>query len=395
MPITPRPANDSNPWNQFTQESAARPRLLVAEDQNSVLEAVRFFAKLEGYEAVYVGSPAEAVTALQEQEFDAALVDLNYSRDTTSGEEGMNLIAQLHALDDSLPIIVMTAWGSVGLAVRAMQCGAVDFVEKPWDNARLAEVLHAQVERGRELRRRSLRHAEELREAGETQRRMLPSDLPQFPGFQIAGKWQPAQIVGGDYFDVLDFGAQAGVCIGDVSGKGVAAALLMSNLQAAVKANAAGSTEPRYLCDRVNRFICESAKPGKFITFFYARLDCATRTLAYTNAGHNAPLLVHADGSCESLDKGGMVLGAVADYSFEQGEIALRSGDRLVIFTDGISEARSPAGEEFGEERIAKMVCDRRGAPAAELQSRLMAAVTAHCDDNFDDDATLIVLAVE
>ena len=395
MTITPRPASDSNPWNQSTDEPAGPPRLLVAEDQSSVLEAVRFFVKVEGYEAVYVNSPAAAVTALQEQEFDVALVDLNYTRDTTSGEEGLDLIAQMHTLDDSLPIIVMTAWGSVGLAVRAMQVGAVDFVEKPWVNARLAEVLHAQVQRGRELRRRSLRRAEELREAGETQRRMMPSDLPQFPGFQIAGQWQPAQIVGGDYFDVLDFGAHAGLCIADVSGKGVAAALLMSNLQAAVKANAAGSTDPRYLCDRVNRFICESAKPGKYITFFYARLDCATRTLSYTNAGHNTPVLVHADGSWQLLDQGGMVLGNSPDYPYEQGEISLQSGDRLVIFTDGISEACNPAGEEFGEERILTMVRERRAASSAELLSRLMAAVTAHCGDNFNDDATLIVLAVE
>ena len=394
MTISPRPASDSNPWN-FLGEGAARPRLLVAEDQPSVLEAVRFFVKVEGYEAVYANSPVAAVSAMQEQEFDAALVDLNYTRDTTSGEEGMDLITQMHALDDTLPIIVMTAWGSVGLAVRAMQRGAVDFVEKPWDNARLAEVLHAQVERGRELRQRSLRRAEELREAGETQRRMLPSDLPQFPGFQIAGKWQPAQVVGGDYFDVLDFGGHAGICIADVSGKGVAAALLMSNLQAAVKANAAAATDPKYLCDRVNRFICESAKPGKFITFFYARLDCARRTLTYTNAGHNAPILVHADGSSEALQQGGMVLGAVSDYTFEQGELALRSGDRLVFFTDGISEARNAAGEEFGEERILAMVREGRSASVEDLQSRLMAAVTAHCDDNFEDDATLIVLAVD
>ena len=393
MTITPRPG--SNPWNQFTDEPAGLPRLLVSEDQSSVLEAVRFFVKVEGYEAVFVNSPAAAITAMQEQEFDVALVDLNYTRDTTSGEEGLELIAQLHALDDSLPIIVMTAWGSVGLAVRAMQVGAVDFVEKPWVNSRLAEMLHAQVERGRELRRRSLRRAEELREAGETQRRMMPSDLPQFPGFQIAGKWQPAQIVGGDYFDVLDFGAHAGLCIADVSGKGVAAALLMSNLQAAVKANAAGTTDPKYLCDRVNRFICESAKPGKFITFFYARLDCDSRILTYTNAGHNAPVLVHADGSWQSLDKGGMVLGAVPEYAFEQGEIALQSGDRLVIFTDGISEACKPGAEEFGEERILSMVQELRAASADELQSRIMAAVTAHCDDNFNDEATLIVLAVD
>lgn len=393
MTITPRPISSSH-WNQLGDD-ASRPRLLVAEDQASVLEAVRFFVKVEGYEAVYANSPAAALAAVQEQEFDVALVDLNYTRDTTSGEEGMDLIAQMHAMDDSLPIIVMTAWGSVGLAVRAMQRGAVDFIEKPWDNTRLAEVLHAQVERGRELRQRSLRHAEEMREAGETQRRLLPSELAQFPGYQIAGKWQPAQIVGGDYFDVLDFGAHAGICIADVSGKGMPAALMMSNLQAAVKANAAAATDPQYLCDRVNRFICASNKPGKFITFFYARLDCQARTLTYTNAGHNAPLLVHAEGSCELLDKGGMVLGADTDYSYEQREIALRSGDLLVIFTDGISEACNAKGEEFGEERIVTMAREHRGAPAVEIHSRLMNAVTEHCGDNFADDATLIVLAVE
>ena len=397
MNFTPRPTGNENPldFSPSADSGAATVRLLVAEDQPTVTEAVRMFAKLEGYEAVFVNSPAAALDAMQEQEFDVALLDMNYTRDTTSGEEGMHLIAQLHALDDSLPIIVMTAWGNVGLAVRAMQGGAVDFIEKPWDNRQLAQILHAQVERGRELRRRSLKRAEELREAGETQRRLLPADLPQFPGYEVAGKWQPANIVGGDYYDLLDFGGQAGICIADVSGKGMAAALLMSNLQAAVKAHAAGCASTRELCERVNRSICDSAKPGKYITFFYARLDCAGRALTYTNAGHNPPLVVHADGSFLALCEGGMVLGAVGDSAYQEGRLQLAAGDRLVFFTDGITEARNASGEEFGEARILEMVREHRAAPAADLRSQLMDAVTAHCEDNFEDDATLIVLAVE
>ena len=131
---------------------AATPHLLIADDQPAVLEALRFLAKGEGYQTDAVQSPAAVLAAVEEREFDAVVMDLNYTRDTTSGQEGLDLLARIHSLDSTLPVIVMTAWGSVELAVEAMRRGARDFIQKPWDNARLSSILKTQIELGRALR---------------------------------------------------------------------------------------------------------------------------------------------------------------------------------------------------------------------------------------------------
>jgi DNA-binding NtrC family response regulator len=131
------------------------PRILIADDQRDVLEALRLLVKGEGYQADTVDSPGAALKALEQRDYDAVLIDLNYARDTTSGEEGLDLLTRIHAADESLPVVVMTAWGSVNLAVEAMRRGARDFIEKPWDNERLLTILRTQIELGRALRRAS------------------------------------------------------------------------------------------------------------------------------------------------------------------------------------------------------------------------------------------------
>jgi DNA-binding NtrC family response regulator len=129
------------------------PCILVADDQADVLEALRFLIKGEGYQAEPVNSPAAVIDAVETRDFDAVLMDLNYTRDTTSGQEGLELLNRIQTLDTTLPVIVMTAWGSVELAVEAMRRGARDFIQKPWDNARLSAILKTQIELGRALRK--------------------------------------------------------------------------------------------------------------------------------------------------------------------------------------------------------------------------------------------------
>src|ERR1700758_1458480 len=132
---------------------SATPRLLIADDQPDVLEALRFLAKGEGYQSETVQSPAGILEAVESRDFDVVVMDLNYTRDTTSGQEGLDLLNRLMSLDSTLPVIVMTAWGSVDLAVEAMRRGARDFIQKPWDNARLSAILKTQIELGRALRK--------------------------------------------------------------------------------------------------------------------------------------------------------------------------------------------------------------------------------------------------
>ncbi|HEX6185246.1 MAG TPA: sigma-54 dependent transcriptional regulator [Pyrinomonadaceae bacterium] len=151
------------------------PRVLIADDQPAVIEALRLLLKGEGFETRTVASPSDAAEALTRQTFDVALIDLNYTRDTTSGQEGLDLLARMRELDPTLPVVVMTAWGSVGLAVEAMQRGASDFVQKPWDNARLLTILRTQAELARALRKGERLEAENkmLREDGGSDERPL------------------------------------------------------------------------------------------------------------------------------------------------------------------------------------------------------------------------------
>jgi uncharacterized protein YndB with AHSA1/START domain len=198
------------------------------------------------------------------------------------------------------------------------------------------------------------KQVQEYEEAREIQQGLMPKQIPQIPGVEISGSWQPARIVGGDYFDVFSFSERrVGLCIADVSGKGMPAALLMSNLQAVVKALASENSFPKELVEKVNRVMCRNTTEAKFITLFYGLLDVDGKTLRYVNAGHNAPILTRKDGAQVRLEEGGLILGIFQEHSYEEGEIELRPGDRLVMFTDGISEAVDGEGVEFGEARMA------------------------------------------
>lgn len=236
----------------------------------------------------------------------------------------------------------------------------------------------------------------EFEKAREIQQALLPGRIPQVPGVKIAGAWQPARAVGGDYYDVLDIGnGRLALVIADVSGKGIPAALLMSNLQAAVKALAYETSAPKDLCERVNRVITSNISAGKFITFFYGVLDIRTMRLVYSNAGHLPPILRRANGTVERLEAGGLILGVSNSAVYEQGEAVLEPGDRLLLFTDGLSEAFNSEDEEFGEERLAALVGSCEAASAEEIGRSVLRAVAEFSGNNFHDDATLIALTVE
>jgi sigma-B regulation protein RsbU (phosphoserine phosphatase) len=373
--------------------STSAGRVLIADDQPHVLDALQLLLKSHGYRTEAVTHPTRVLQALRSGEFDVVLMDLNYTRDTTAGGEGLELVSQIRAIDESLPLVVMTAWSSVDLAVEAMRRGASDFVQKPWGNQLLLEKLESQVERCRSLRQAQRQRVDELRDAREIQNNLLPKNIPQVKDYEIAGLTQPVRNVGGDYFNVVRMSETlTALCIADVAGKGMPAALLMSSLQAALKPLIWDTRSPRELCRRLNRMLCEIAPVGKFVSFFYAVLDSKDNRLTYCNAGHNPPMLVRANGAASELNAAGAVLGQFPDWVYEQSELQLRPGDTLTLFTDGLVEACNPDEEPFGEERLIEVARENREAGAEGLKNRLMQAASEHCGGHFQDDASMIVL---
>ena len=391
--------------NTTTPYIPQHPRTLIADDDSDILTALRLLLKNDGYEPETVSSPAAVLEAIERSQFDVVLIDLNYARDTTSGREGIDLISRIHALDPSLPIVVMTAWATVDLAVEAMRRGVRDFVQKPWDNKRLLQTLrkqvrHAHARRAAQLRLTNGRKTEaqlqrELIEARELQENLLTNPSLAVPGLQVAIKWQPATTVGGDYVAAFELDEEhAAFCVADVVGKGLPAALLMSNFQAALKSLAIQYLSPAEVSARLNRVLYANIPLRKFITSFYGVVNIANRTFTFTNAGHNPPLLVQADGECVRLDAGGTVLGAFPDLDYTQSEIQLRAGDRLLLFTDGLSEAVDENNEQFCEQRLLDLLCEQRHRTPEELKEIVFDAVAEFCGHNFRDDAALMIVSV-
>ena len=385
--------------------ASAGLRVLIADDQTDVLEALRLLLKGEGYELELVNSPASLLDALSRRSFDLLLMDLNYARDTTSGREGLDLLSQIHERDPLLPIVAMTAWGSVELAVEIMREGVRDFVLKPWDNARILRTVRTEIENGQRARKARQSQVEteardraqggQWEEAERTQLGFLPKEIPQIPGCEFSGAWLPVHRIGGDYFDVLQLDAtHFAICIADVAGKGIAAALLMSNLQATVRSLAVQDLQPAALTERVNRLIRSNTASDRFITFFYAIFDAQSRHIVYTNAGHNAPIVLSRTGSVSRLACGGLAMGISGREDYEQDAVDLADGDRLILFTDGITEASNSASEEFGEQRLLEVLQESRTLSAARVQTSVLARVAQFSGDKFQDDATLVVLAV-
>jgi phosphoserine phosphatase RsbU/P len=235
----------------------------------------------------------------------------------------------------------------------------------------------------------------ELSQASEIQRSLLPLETPSVPGYELAGFNLACRTVGGDYYDFIPYSdGRLAVLVGDVSGKGLAASLMMSSLQARVQMLSETNPEPAPAVTTLNRSLSVRCPLGKFITFFYAVLDPATGKIAYANAGHNYPHMICADGTSSFLLGGGMVLGIMGSSHYEAYEAELNVGDTLVLFSDGVTEARSPDGnDEFGDERLAEFLRERRQTPTTDVISQLVDYVREWSGQvGFADDFTMLLI---
>ncbi|HEX5432659.1 MAG TPA: PP2C family protein-serine/threonine phosphatase, partial [Candidatus Angelobacter sp.] len=206
------------------------------------------------------------------------------------------------------------------------------------------------------------------------------------------------RFVGGDYFDAVPINKnKIAFCIADAAGKGLSAALLISNLQAALRPLILKDLPPAEVCSQLNRTLSEIIPDNKFITLFYAVLDAGEGRFTYCNAGHNPPILVRSNGHACQLKNSGAVLGQLPQWSYEQIDLGLRGGDTLLLFTDGLVEVCDEKGNLFGEERLLHLMqelstSDASANSASALQNSLLANVSAFCQGSFQDDATMLIV---
>jgi sigma-B regulation protein RsbU (phosphoserine phosphatase) len=258
------------------------------------------------------------------------------------------------------------------------------------ENSRLTAEVAAEAANRERLNR-------EIEIAREVQERLFPQDLPEIRGLDYAGYCRPALGVGGDYYDFLALpDGKLGIAIGDVSGKGIAAALLMASLRASLRGQTIqGPANLASLMGNVNKLVYESSSSNRYATFFYAQYDPTTRILTYLNAGHNPPLIFRKPHNVIRLEAGGPVVGLLPMLTYEQAAVTLKPGDLFVAFTDGISEAMNASNEEWGEEQLIEAAWKLGPGSAAQCMTSLLASA-----DQFaagakqHDDMTLIVARV-
>ncbi len=398
-----------------------RSRVLVADDQPDVREALRLLLKSEGYAADLVDSPAQVLTAVRARPYSALLFDLNYTRDTTSGSEGLAALPEILAADRDLPVIVMTAWGTIDLAVDAMRRGARDFIEKPWDNDRLLATLKTQVAFRDVLKQsnpvppaaniavaapvpgkmpaiprggddKQLRI--ELEGAASYIRAMLPEPISE--PFRVDWRFEPFSAVGGDAFGYhwIDDDNFA-LYILDVSGHGVPAALLSATALKVLRAGALPAVDfrdPGAVLTAMNNAFLMRDQNNLYFTIWYGVWHRQTRELRYASAGHPPAILIEAgaDRKVVHLGAKGLVLGARAGKVYTTHVHPIAAGGRLYLATDGIYEVRRRDGSMWPYEQFVN--CLRELDPKAPnaLDRLLSRTREIHGSEAQDDDVSIV-----
>jgi serine phosphatase RsbU (regulator of sigma subunit) len=367
-------------------------RIVVIEDDTAILRGLARALRAESYDVLTASDGGEGYRMVRDRRPDLVILDL-----MLPGMNGYDICREMRGHGMATPILMLTAQSQETSRIRGFEAGADDYVTKPFSVRELLGRVRAILRRSDG--RSDLANQRELDEARQIQQRLMPTTIPQFPGLRIAGTCRPARIVGGDYFDVLKLeDGAAAVCIADVCGKGAPAAMVMANLQAAVKTCSA-KMRPQELCESVNLVMCENMSGQGFITFFYAVIEADAKHLTYCNAGHNPPILVEGGAKrrmsdWRRLDRGGGVLGVFKEWRYDEEQVPLGSGDRILMYSDGITESCNTAGEQFGESRLSDLVRLSPDDDAAALIEQTIAAATEFNNGNFEDDVTAVAVSV-
>lgn len=371
--------------------------LLIIEDSESDAQLLVRLMRRGGYEVHHrrVDNAESLASALKERSWDVVLSDHNMP--SFSSFAALEIV---RALDSDVPFLVVS--GSIGeeVAVAAMKAGAQDYLMKGNLTRLVAaverELRDAAERKARKLAERALlAREEELRLAREVQQQLFPAASPDTAGFDIAGASIPAEATGGDYFDFVPGpGGEVCVIIGDVTGHGLGSALLMTDVRAYLRALILTQRTPSRILTQANRLLAADLGTDRFVTLVFASLRPGAFEVDYINAGHPSGYLMGSDGTVRhELAATASALGLNGEAAYGETRYPLRAGDLLVLVTDGLLEALSPAGEEFGRERTLDILRAERHRASAEVIQRLFSAVRAFSGrETFADDITAVVI---
>ena len=379
-------------------------KLLVVDDEPDLELLIRqkFRRQIRADELrfVFARNGIEALQKLQDEtDIDLVLTDINMPE-----MDGLTLLVKLNELHRLLKAVIVSAYGDMENIRTAMNRGAADFVTKPIDFQDLEITINKTLKQLQELKQAVQEHDQlvtirnELDIASHIQQSILPQTFPPFPertDFEIFAEMIPAREVGGDFYDFFLIDSdRLGFVIGDVSGKGVPAAIFMAVSRTLLRAVALTGTPPAQCLDRVNSLLCLDNSAEMFVTLFYGVFNTRTGEVEYGNGGHNPPYLLRRGGAVEALEStGGMVLGAIDRIRYRTKTVTLDPGDGIFLYTDGVTEAMDSAGNLFSEQRLAGLLQQINGAAPDTLVRAVLQDVRAYSAPAAqNDDITVLVI---
>lgn len=375
--------------------------VLIVDDEEGIRNDLAYIFSDEGYEVNTASNGSEALSSLAKKQFDVVITDLRMP-----APDGMEILKKTKRDYPGTVVVMITGQGSEEKAVEAMRSGADDYFPKPFTFEKIDEML-VRLDKAIELECLRMENQNfhrrletELDIARKIQQVLLPQQIPSIASVDIGTSSQSAASVGGDYHDLIRLASgNLGVAIGDVSGKGMPAALLMANAQASVRRYSESTYSPKEIIYRINNSICpicQYIEEHRFITLFYGILDPHSKKLIYSNAGHNYPLILGGGrDNFTELESTGMPCGILENTPYEERDVTLKLNDTVVFYTDGITEAMNAHGEMFGLDRLKAATLGQSQSSSIELTAHIhreLSDFTKNAPQH--DDLTLMVLKI-
>ena len=383
----------------------SRTRILVVDDEADISTVLSVTLRRAGFEVQTAGDGIEAIEAIHREPPDLVILDVMMPR--ADGLETLKRIRE-HGPTVHLPVIMLSAKAQLADKIRGFDRGADDYVAKPFEPAEMLVRVQSLLKRTAMARLTApllgvlgewsstegvAQLTRDLEAARDIQARLTPPVPPTLAGLEAGAVLRPSTMVGGDFFDILPMGERIAVAVGDVSGKGIPAALLMVMVRTLLREIARGLAEPAQVLARLNTSLCRDMPPSMFVTIVLAVLFPGREgRVALASAGHPEPILVRAGAPPKPVSVGGMILGVFEEAAFEEAEVDLESGDSLVFLTDGVIEAPGGDGQRPGLARVLQALDRSRGLGAQGQAEALTSEVLAEAAGRMRDDMTAVVL---